>query len=210
MSLSPDGSTHPPVWRHSSSTICATASVSKARLASHAAGSSRERPSSRLVHPHACIRCSAIHQPDGRASRRLEARGDPSGAPGIAVGSETFTTRGLCQTSRVSARSYASLSRSCCCCLASAMVGAFSEPSAVLSCAAMALAAPPLPSHGHRVCPRKGADDVGHRICARSACVHHTTSAGPAVRVSLVKPGADLSASSDRDNAPALPAVRGI
>jgi hypothetical protein len=69
---------------------------------------------------------------------------------------------------------------------------------------------PPLPSHGHRVCPRKGADDVGHRICARSACVHHTTSAGPAVRVSLVKPGADLSASSDRDNAPALPAVRGI
>ena len=35
----------------------------------------------------------------------------------------------------------------------------------------------------------------GHRILSKSTCFHHTKSAGQALRVSLVKPGAYLSAS---------------
>src|ERR671930_1741093 len=60
---------------------------------------------------------------------------------------------------------------------------------------AMALATLQLLSHGHRRLPLEGADDFGHRIFSRSACFHNTKSAGQALSVSLVKPGAYLSAS---------------
>jgi len=59
---------------------------------------------------------------------------------------------------------------------------------------AMALAPPSVPSHGYHGCPREGADDFGHRLYSRSACLHHTKSASHALSVSLVEPGADLSA----------------
>ena len=60
---------------------------------------------------------------------------------------------------------------------------------------AMALAPPKLPSYGNRGCPLEVADDFGHCIFSRSAWLHHTKSAGQALRVSLVKPGAYLSVS---------------
>ena len=59
----------------------------------------------------------------------------------------------------------------------------------------MALATPIVPSHGNCGCPLAVAEDFGHRIFSNSACFHHTKSAGQALRLSLVKPGAYLSAS---------------
>jgi hypothetical protein len=71
---------------------------------------------------------------------------------------------------------------------------------------AMARATPKPPSRGNRACPLEGADDFVHRIFSRSACFHHPNSEGQALKGSLVKPGADLSASYLGQQSQAVPA----